>query len=200
MPLPFPRPVNAAQMYVSGDVTIDPSAALAPGVILRAAANSQIRIGSGVCLGMGVVLNAYQGTIVIENGVSLGPGVLIVGASTIGHHACIGAVTTIFKTSVDPHQVIPSGSILGDPTRQADVSVIEETTDPTISDQTRTVIDLERNGSAEGQTDRESGSPESVEATPTEPESQNVRKPKDGPVFGQTYVNQLLVTIFPDRE
>ncbi|NEO26596.1 MAG: hypothetical protein F6K03_06785, partial [Kamptonema sp. SIO4C4] len=71
-------------------MVIDPSAAIAPGAILNAAPNCQIWIGPGVCLGMGVVLNAYRGNISLETGVSLGPGVLIVGHSTVGANTCVG--------------------------------------------------------------------------------------------------------------
>jgi hypothetical protein len=38
------------------------------------------------------------------------------------------------------------------------------------------------------------------ETTTPEPETIGVEQPKNAPIFGQTYVNQLMVTIFPNRE
>ncbi|RMG11014.1 MAG: hypothetical protein D6728_09475, partial [Cyanobacteria bacterium J055] len=104
----------------SGDVTIHPGAAIAPGVILQAAPNSRITIADGVCIGIGAVLNAYDGTISIESGATLGAGVLIVGGGTVGTRACVGAATTIFNQSIAPWQVVPAGSLIGDSSRHPD--------------------------------------------------------------------------------
>lgn len=101
-------------VYVSGDVTIDPSATLAPGVILQAAPESRLRIAAGVCVGRGVVIQAYQGILEIEAGVVLGSGVLILGAGTLGENACIGSETTIFESSIEPEQVVAARSVIGD--------------------------------------------------------------------------------------
>ena len=104
--------------HIHGDVIIHPSAVLAPGVILQAANNSTIVIGAGVCLGMGSILQVSEGILEIEAGANLGAGFLMVGEGKIGANACIGAATTVFNCSVAPCQVIPSGSILGDNSRQ----------------------------------------------------------------------------------
>jgi carbon dioxide concentrating mechanism protein CcmN len=104
--------------HIHGDVIIHPSAVLAPGVILQAATNSTIVIGAGVCLGMGSILQVSEGILEIEAGANLGAGFLMVGEGKIGANACIGAATTVFNCSVAPGQVIPSGSILGDTSRQ----------------------------------------------------------------------------------
>ena len=104
--------------HIHGDVIIHPSAVLAPGVILQAANNSTIVIGAGVCLGMGSILQVSEGILEIEAGANLGAGFLMVGEGKIGANACIGAATTVFNCSVAPGQVIPSGSILGDNSRQ----------------------------------------------------------------------------------
>lgn len=101
-------------VYVSGDVTIDPSATLAPGVILQAASDSQLRIAAGVCVGRGVIIQAYQGILEIQAGVVLGSGVLILGAGTLGENACIGSETTIFEGSIAPQQVVAARSVIGD--------------------------------------------------------------------------------------
>lgn len=104
-------------VYVSGDVTIDPGATLAPGVILQAAADGQLRIAAGVCIGRGVIIQVYQGILEIETGVVLGSGVLILGAGTLGENACIGSETTILESSIAPQQVVAARSLIGDRSR-----------------------------------------------------------------------------------
>ncbi|MEH2116731.1 transferase [Nostoc sp.] len=109
---------NNFDSYISGDVTIHPSAVLAPGVILEAAVNSKIIIGPGVCIGMGSVLQVHEGTLEVEAGANLGAGFLMVGKGKIGANACIGTATTVFNYSIEAGQVVPPGSILGDTSRQ----------------------------------------------------------------------------------
>ncbi len=104
-------------VYVSGDVTIDPSAAIAPGVVLRADPEAQIVIGAGVCIGKEVILHAHQGILEIETGAILGAKVLVVGAGKIGENACIGSETTLLAIAIEPKQVIPPGSLIGDTSR-----------------------------------------------------------------------------------
>lgn len=112
--------------HIYGDVIIHPSAVLAPGIILQAATNSRIVIGAGVCLGMGSILQVSEGILEIEAGANLGAGFLMVGQGKIGANACIGAATTVFNYSVAPGQVIASGSILGDTSRQVVEASAEE--------------------------------------------------------------------------
>jgi carbon dioxide concentrating mechanism protein CcmN len=118
MSVPLLRLSDNFSSYISGEVNIHPSAVLAPGVILQAAANSRIIIGAGVCIGMGSILQVNEGTLEIEAGANLGAGFLMVGQGKIGASACIGAATTVFNCSVAPGQVVPPGSILGDDSRQ----------------------------------------------------------------------------------
>ncbi len=118
MSVPLLRLSNNFDSYISGEVTIHPSAVLAPGVILQAAVNSKIIIGPGVCIGMGAILQVHEGTLEVETGANLGAGFLMVGKGKIGANACIGAATTVFNCSVEPGQVIAPGSILGDTSRQ----------------------------------------------------------------------------------
>lgn len=113
---------NNFDSYTSGEVTIHPSAVLAPGVILQAAVNSKMIIGPGVCIGMGSILQVSEGTLEVEAGANLGAGFLMVGKGKIGANACVGSATTVFNCSIEPGTVIPPGSILGDTSRP-----IEET-------------------------------------------------------------------------
>ncbi|NJK40473.1 MAG: hypothetical protein HC934_02260 [Acaryochloridaceae cyanobacterium SU_2_1] len=75
-------------------------------------------ISSGVCIGIGVILKAYDGNIEIDSGVNLGAGVLIVGSVKIGGNACIGESTTIFNTNIQPMQIVPAASLMGNSGRQ----------------------------------------------------------------------------------
>ncbi|MEA5583050.1 transferase [Nodularia harveyana UHCC-0300] len=113
---------NNFDSYTSGEVTIHPSAVLAPGVILQAGVNSKMIIGPGVCIGMGSILQVSEGTLEVEAGANLGAGFLMVGQGKIGANACVGAATTVINCSIEPGKVIAPGSILGDTSRQ-----IEET-------------------------------------------------------------------------
>ena len=115
-------------VHLDGNVSIDPTAAIAPGVLLQAEADSRITIGAGVCIGAGTIIHASGGNIDIGAGVCIGRGVLIVGSGGIDRNACIGAGTTIFNPQIEAGDVIPTHSILGD-TSRGEVSVEEETPD-----------------------------------------------------------------------
>lgn len=207
-----------SQVYVEGDVSIDASAAIAPGVILRADPDSQIVIAAGVCIGMGAVLHACGGTLEVEAGANLGAGVLIVGQSTIGANACIGAVTTIWNTSIEPWQVISAASVLGDKGRQVvEISSIStstpsrETRNPPDSStsaqisQDPHVIEKEQeplNGqvpshraiTAPDEDRQESLSPE---ASSSEPKTEKPASESSKPVYGQGSLDRILKTLLP---
>jgi carbon dioxide concentrating mechanism protein CcmN len=117
-------------VHLDGNVSIDPTAAIAPGVLLQAEADSRITIGAGVCIGAGTIIHASGGTIDIGAGVCVGRGVLIVGSGGIDRNACIGAGTTIFNPQIEEGDVIPTHSILGDRSR-GEVSVVETPDLPT---------------------------------------------------------------------
>lgn len=196
MHLPPIHTISTLDIFVSGDVTIHESAVVAPGVILQAAPESRIIVEAGACVGMGVILNAYQGNIEIKSGAILGAGVLIIGHGEIGHNACIGSTTTILNTSVEPMTVIPAGSLIGDQSRQMILSaeLIEE---------------------LEAKQGRLNGSePPMKDSFPdpfleeTEVVTQNqpttaiteVKEFVEGQVVGQVYINQLLLTLFGERQ
>ena len=119
--LPPPQPVLNKDIRISGDVEIHPTASLAPGVILQAVPGQRIVIGADVCIGMGAIVNASQGSVEIESGAILGSGVLIFGACKIGKNACIGTTVTIFQANIEAMIVIEPGSILGDDSRQVEL-------------------------------------------------------------------------------
>ena len=111
-------------VHVDGNVTIDPSAAIAPGVLLQAEENSRITIGAGVCIGAGTIVHAAGGNLDICMGVCLGRGVLIIGSGTIAPNACIGAGTTAIDPQIEEGAVIPTHSLIGDRSR-GEVSVVD---------------------------------------------------------------------------
>jgi carbon dioxide concentrating mechanism protein CcmN len=202
-----PSPVCA-----SGDVTIHPSAVIAPGVILQAAPNSRITIAEGVCVGMGAVLNACEGTIEIGNGATLGAGVLMVGSGKIGSRACVGAATTIFNQSIAPWQVIPAGSLIGDSSRSVEDSPASETVEKpnANSNSEATPVSPEDSHSTPAAAEPPVSSENTVAPAAEEPvpETEEVAESAEGqtadpkadeetPIYGQVYVNRILWTIFP---
>ncbi len=112
-------------IHLYGNVSIDPSAVIAPGVLLQAEADSRISIGAGVCIGAGTIVQAAGGNLYIEAGVCVGRGVLIIGNGSIDRDACIGAGTTAIDPQIAAGAVIPNHSLLGDRSRNQ-VSVVEQ--------------------------------------------------------------------------
>ena len=178
MYLPSPQPVDDLEVYINGDISIDSSAAIAPGAIIQAAPSGRIVIKAGACIGMGAVLKAYQGTIEIDGGAILGAGVLVIGHGQIGSNACIGAAATIYNASVEPSAVVPAGSIIGDLSRQ----VV-----PTEADAPKSEIEAELIDKPE----LADNSEKQVDESPPQPSKT--------PAVGQVYVNNLLLTLFPER-
>lgn len=209
MSLPPVQPISRSEFYINGDVTIDESAIVAAGVILRAAPNSQIIIGAGACLGMGTILTAYQGVIAIGAGAILGTGVLIVGRGEIGENACIGSTTTIFNASVAAMSIVKSGSLIGDTSRQITIEVsatASEPERPPLPEPQPVVSQVSPVPSVEEAVAETVASPwdseEMVaEASPAETREQasTTNQPNQASVVGKVYINQLLVTLFPER-
>jgi len=156
--------------YVSGDVTVDPSAAIAPGVVLRADPDSQIAIAAGVCIGMGTILHAHHGILEVEKGACIGAGVLVVGTGKIGVNACIGSDSTAIDPAVEAQYVVASGSLIGDRSRRR---VGEPTPDMAAEPE-----------------------PEPEPEPAPEPEPQKTMGPQ---IYGHTQINELLKTLLPHR-
>jgi carbon dioxide concentrating mechanism protein CcmN len=112
-------------VHLYGNVSINPSAVIAPGVLLQAEADSRILIGAGVCIGAGTIVQAAGGNLYIEAGVCIGRGVLIIGNGSIDRDACIGAGTTAIDPQIESGVVIPKHSLIGDRSRNA-ASAIED--------------------------------------------------------------------------
>lgn len=226
MYLPPLQPVSNANVRISGDVKIHPSAVLAPGVILQAAPNSSIVIGAEVCLGMGTILNAYQGCIEIESGAILGAGVLFIGTGKIGTNACVGTATTIFNASIPSLAAIAPGSLLGDTSRQVNNNDAVEPSPQELRNGSKVDKASPRSESPitgeeeifEGTTTNNGFKTETnqtkapAETTSVESEADkasveleletNSSKDRSDkkPVVGRVYINELMLTLFPHNQ
>ena len=110
--LPPLEPIGDFRSYVSGDVVIDETAAIAAGVLIQADQGGKITIGAGVCIGMGAVLHAQGGLLEIAAGANLGAGVLVYGTSKIGEGACIGASSSIVRAVIGKGAIVPPCSLI----------------------------------------------------------------------------------------
>ncbi len=108
-----PTLISSTHYCVVGDVTIDNSAAIAPGVVLQAASDSRIIIEKGVCIAAGVCIQSRSGILTLSTGVSLGANVLVIGNGTIGANACISPGSTVINPSVAAEAILPPASLIG---------------------------------------------------------------------------------------
>lgn len=188
------HPIGNFNSHISGEVIIDRTAAIAPGVVFHADPNSKIIIAAGVCIGMGVVLHAHDGNLEIETGVNLGAGVLVVGKATIGANACIGAATTIFNCSVAPKQVISPGSLLGDTSRHLTVDSTVEVEAPTPpDDETQPSPSTSATLGATPESNGQVAVQEQSQLESTQPSGDRI-------VYGKASITRLMATLFPHSQ
>ena len=227
MQLPPLQPLNNFQSFVSGDVTIDPSAAIAPGVLLTTDADSRIIIGAGVSIGMGSILDAREGNLEIESGAVLGAGVLVIGTGKIGANACIGSATTIFNGSIAPKQVVPPGSLVGDQSRRIAeksapetpkhsaaanpkkiamptikiVPLTEKVQEPSVAINDEPAFTLSAS-TLEEQKTTPVESPGTLGGSAAPPAGSDLEQgtPVQFAAYGQVHLNRLLVTLFPHNQ
>lgn len=196
-------------------MSIDPSAAIAPGVILRAAPDGKIVIASGACIGMGSILHAHQGTLEVEAGAILGAGVLVVGKGKIGANACIGSASTIWNNSIEPWQVVPATSVVGDKGRQPADDSSTSTSPPsanasspptsdTASSSKSTVGQESLNGHAPSPSTVESVNTTNQNSATEPKQDSSTEKTVESPnlepgkyVYGQGSLDRILKTLFP---
>ena len=194
-------PISNSQVYVKGDVSIHESAAIAPGAIVQADPGSKIIIAAGVCIGMGVILHAHKGTIEVETGAILGAGVLVVGTAKIGANACLGAATTIWNSSVEPSQILPAGSLIGDKGRSAPVK--DETEDVPITEEENKEVPITEKEKEDVATIEEATHNNGFSPTSSTQETAELATVAETPppggmaVYGQASLNRLLGTLFP---
>ncbi|MBD1844708.1 carbon dioxide concentrating mechanism protein [Cyanobacteria bacterium FACHB-63] len=208
-------PVSTTHYYVSGDVTVHPGAAIAPGVLLQANPGSRIVIHQSVCVGLGSVIQAHEGTIELGEGVIIGAGVLLIGGLMVGDRACVGAGTTVMNRSIASLSIVPPGSLLCEEARSA---VVEAPTEevyepgfcpPSPKQKVEEPEDVWQDPAPRieeiAQTNGSKPSPAEVNgAKPTGEmqESDEIESPgsQNGQVYGQAYVNRLLGRMFPHQQ
>ncbi len=204
------HPSNNFDSYISGEVKIDPSVAIAPGVLIQASPNSRVIIGAGVCIGMGTILHAHEGILEVEAGANLGAGVLVVGKGKIGANACIGAMTTILNRSIEPGQVVAAGSLIGDESRQDDDVVVAASesgaiaavaddiaptpTAATVSGKSFEIAAANSKAMPKESSNNPQTNSEPTKAVPESPETAGIK------VYGQDHLNRMLSTMFPHRQ
>ncbi|TVQ56966.1 MAG: hypothetical protein EA366_09310 [Spirulina sp. DLM2.Bin59] len=195
MPLQPLQLCSLPDVRVMGNVEIHPSAAIASGVVLLAGPQGRVVIGPGVCLGMGVIINAIAGTIRIGEGASLGPGVLVVGSCAIGANSCIGGLTTVYEQDIPTMAVISAGSVLGNCGRSVDLAAPEPL--PLTTDQPDGADEAE----ADFWEDEPTPQPQTPRESIPEPEAIPINVPSPPPsehlTASKMRINQLLVTLFP---
>jgi carbon dioxide concentrating mechanism protein CcmN len=186
MPVPLLRmqPISHSHYYTSGDVTIQAGVAIAPGVLLQADPDCRIVVKTGACIGIGAVLHARRGLVEIGEGANIGAEVLLIGPVSVGAHACIGAATTVINSLVEQGQMIPPGSLIGELalSEPGDLKPAEPVYSPTVE------IDPAPQSSSSG------AAYDTAPAAPAETSSTGIN------VYGQVYVNKLLVKMFPHRQ
>ncbi|HEY9647500.1 MAG TPA: hypothetical protein V6C88_14080 [Chroococcidiopsis sp.] len=208
---------------VYGDVTVDETAAIAPGVLLQADPGSRLVIAAGVSIGMGAILHANQGTLEIGAEAVIGASALIIGGGRIGDRACIGASSTLVHCSVAPNQVIAAntvlqgieeGGLLADRRDDEDIEPdIQQNTEKNLERDTEKNTEGGTKGYTEG--DRP---PDTINAAPSSPPSpppsldtsqnQNGSAPSSSPaslpsrshVYGFAQFEQLVTSLFPHRQ
>lgn len=175
---------------LSGEVSLHPAALVAPGAVLQAEPGAQIEVGEGVCIGQGSILHAYGGVLRLEAGATLGRKVLLLGAGTVGKGACIGAEATLFNPALADFDLVPPQALRGDPSQTAP--------EPTTPKAQPLPSPWEEEQPALVSEPEETPPQETVLEVALDPPEPETPEPKV-PVVGQVYINQLLVTLFPER-
>jgi len=211
-----------SHIYVSGDVVIHPSAAIAPGVLLQADPGCRLTVADGVCIAQGSVLHAHRGNLTIASGTMLGRAVLILGQGEIGANVCIGAFSTILNSSVASGQIVPPNSLLGETGRQISLEPIASPSDPLPDPWVAEPVPIATPNSKAGfiggfSSGFSSGFSASAQPTngataATEPFSTPSPTPISAPspvpmstpkpptqVYGQAYVERIMIAMFPHR-
>jgi carbon dioxide concentrating mechanism protein CcmN len=189
MHVPSLQPVNSSHFCVSGDVTIHPTAVIASGVLLQADPESHITIGAGVCLGMGTILHAHQGLLEVDAEVTIGAGVLIIGAAKIGASACIGAASTLWNHSIAGGEIVPPLSLLGTPDHQLPAEPPPTPTAEVVAPKATSDLPTKAQDSPNGVVDPASSQP-----------AAEIQLSFTTPVYGQANLNRLLSTLLPHRQ
>ena len=108
-----PTAVSHTHYCIVGDVSVDASAAIAPGVVLQALPGSRIIISKGACLAGGVCVQAKAGLLTISSGATLGANVLVAGNGRVGANACISPGSTLINPQIEDNALLPPNTLSG---------------------------------------------------------------------------------------
>ncbi|MBE9155875.1 hypothetical protein IQ265_03370 [Nodosilinea sp. LEGE 06152] len=191
--------------HIQGNVDLAPGVAVAPGVLLGAAPGCRLIISAGVCLGADVVVQASRGDLVLEPGVSLGSGVLVVGHGSIGQHTCIGSNSTLINPSLGASQVVAPGSLVGDPSQPAPDPLQSSRSGLGVGAAFPTqngayVASGSGNGSQPAGTQGEKAHYGGSNGNTSNGNTSNGSRLNGSSVYGKAQVNHLLSTLFPHRQ
>lgn len=175
------HPICNEHFCVSGDVSIAPTATIAPGVLLQADPGSRLVIAADVCVGMGSVVHAHQGMLEIASGATIGTGVLVIGGR-IGVNACVGARSTLWNVEIAPDQIVAADVLMGMERQEPNGSVSQPVAAVAIEPQTESAAEAAI-----------------TPPTLTDPILQN--PPLGGSaIYGKAGLNRLMGALFPYRE
>ncbi|MBX2863341.1 MAG: hypothetical protein KTR27_07270 [Leptolyngbyaceae cyanobacterium MAG.088] len=209
--------VSHTHYYRGGNVVVDSSAAISPGVVFRAAPNASIRIGPGVCVGAGVVIQARQGCLSVRSGASLGTGVLIVGHGHVGEDACVGPSSTLINPEIAPNAIIPPCSLIDAQASQPTATTSQNGAPqpssfqaPNFQSDHNPVPSMPMPPRTSPTVQPQSVSPKAVNVPdvdePSPPAVSNgqnaaaMTAPKNNDVYGRDHLNSLLSALFPHRQ
>ncbi|MEM9771308.1 MAG: hypothetical protein AAF889_06875 [Cyanobacteria bacterium P01_D01_bin.73] len=205
------HPISDRDSWIAGEVVVDSTAVVAPGVLLQADPGCRIRIGPGAVVGMGTVIHAYNGAIEVGAGVNVGAAVLLVGRVTVGDRACVGAQTTVMNAVVNMGQAIAPGSLIGVPYETApstNGSTSSSYSRTSTVSQSTSLDDASKSwnytaSTSSSETFTVSGSSgQSGESAPPPPSHDGgamARPMPQGIVYGKVQLEKLMVTMFPHR-
>jgi carbon dioxide concentrating mechanism protein CcmN len=187
------QPISTSPACVSGDVTIDPSAAIAIGVLIQADPNSKIVIAAGVCIGMGSVIHARNGVLNIGAGANLGAGVLVLGQCHIAENTCIGSLSSILNSSTTPGQVIPPNTLLDGISNQ-------EIEPPVLSVKSEVTTSSPTSQEAPNESVVSTSTTQVIAEVITEVKSNDSTSQTTATTHGQEQLNRLMGKLFPHRQ
>ena len=199
--LPPLEPIGDFRSYVCGDVVIDPTAAIASGVLIQADQGSRITIAASVCIGMGTVIHAQDGLLEIGIGAALGAGVLVYGTSKIGENSCIGASSSIVRAVIAKGAIVPPCSLIVDQAEQ-DISPAEESVTENVAEciveRSPTEVPVEISAETIIETSSESlaSSMIQIESDTSTLVNANSAQAK---AYGQSQINRYIKRIFPNN-
>ena len=189
--------VSSTHFCKGGDVDIDPSVAIAPGVVIRSESGSRIIVSAGVCIGAGAIIQAYHGDLLLEDGVNLGAGTLILGHGRIGANVCVGSAATVINPALEPNQVIASGALIGDLSRCIPDSqaTSESSEKATVGSPQRDSQVAAQTGEVNHSSSEQTRHDQNGASAPAADQPANLSQ-----VYGRRQIDQLLITLFPHRQ